>query len=72
MSVRTVTVKGTPKTRRVSLDLAQEPNMAMYKTALDALSLIRGRGTVMGSLSLAMDTQTLVVEGDKDLVMDTL
>lgn len=53
------------------MDLAQEPNMAMYKTALDALSLIKGRETIMGSLSLAMDTQTLVV-GNKDLVMDTL
>lgn len=66
-----MTEKGTLKIRRLSLDLAQEPNMAMYKTALDALSLIKGRETIMGSLSLAMDTQTLIV-GDKDLVMDTL
>lgn len=45
--------------------------MAMHETALDALNLIKGR-EIMDSLSLVMDIQKLIVEGDKDPVMDTL
>lgn len=74
--VRTVTVKDTQKTLRRSMHLAQETNrdlpVAMQETALDTLSLNRGREAITDSLSLVTDSQTPVLGEDKDLVMGTL
>lgn len=74
--VRTVTVKDTQRTPRDSMCLAQESNrdlpVAMQETALDTLSLNRGREAIMDRLSLVTDSQTLVLGEDKDLVMGTL
>lgn len=69
-------MKDTQKIRTDSMGLVQETNvglpMAMRETALDSLTLIKGRETIMGTLILPMDSQTLVPEDDKELVTDTL
>lgn len=69
-------MKDTQKIWTDSMGLVQETNvglpMAMREKALDSLTLIKGRETIMGTLILPMDSQTLVPEDDKDLVTDTL
>ena len=69
-------MKDTQKIRTDSMGLVQETTVglprAMRETALDSLALIEGRETTMGTLILPMDSQTLVPEDDKELVMDTL
>lgn len=69
-------MKDTQKIWTDGMGLVQETNvglpMAMRETALDSLTLNKGRETIMGTLILPMDSQTLVPQEDKDLVMDTL
>lgn len=75
MLVRTATAKDSQKIRAESMGRVQENNvglpMAMQEKALDALTLIEGRETFMGGLTLPLDGQTLVPEEEKDLVVDT-
>lgn len=69
-------MKDTQKIWTDSMGLVQETNvglpMAMREKALDSLTLIKGRETIMGTLILPMDSQTLVPEDGKGLVTDTL